>query len=187
MKKKLYFGRNVIGLNKLKILIKNGKIREYYGTDFMGVMLYGSKYKLDKYATHYIDEEFKIEKVSKYDRKLDKIKANYKIDCKYLCSQFMFDPYIKLNIFEKLIIDFQKKESLFHKMKFSHYVVVFFCFTIPTILLTNKCDNKDQMNDQNKSPNPNSTINNQEIETDSTSADSISITIKPVDLGGLSE
>lgn len=132
IKKKIYFD-NTWNIKNLYIVIVNGKIRQFYGGHYSRVILFGGYIKNELIE---IDTDFTLTKVPKYDRKLNGIKANYRIECYYLLQNLIKPTYIRLNIFEKFIIDFSKKETLFQTEKFKLIALTTLIFTIPTSIIT---------------------------------------------------
>lgn len=187
MRKKLHFDETFKIGRSLYILIDSGKIREYEGADFMPLILHG--HPQPEFKTFELNSDFKLIKVSKYDRKKLNIKANYKVDCHYLMGKFLKDSYINLNVFEKFMIDYSKKESILHKMNFNQKLISVLSFvTVPFLFMLgwNHFINKDSNDFQNQSPNPDSKTINQEIKTPIIKADSVSTQTIKLDLDSLS-
>jgi hypothetical protein len=142
MKKRIYFDKTVnINPYEISILIKNGKIREYHGFNltnyFVASMIPNPNIQegdLD-YKTIELEEDFKLLKVGKYDKKKKGIKANYKIECSELFQLTLKDVYIKLNFIEKFLIDFDKKQTTFHEMKFKQKLIYYLIFSIPLLFI----------------------------------------------------
>tara|TARA_R110001592_G_scaffold153533_1_gene382076 strand:- start:327 stop:905 length:579 start_codon:yes stop_codon:yes gene_type:complete len=176
MKKQLYFLDNFQIPDKLYVLIIDGKIREFVGAEFSSVFFVGGKYpEIKKFE---INKSFSLLKVNKYDRKKMNIKANYKISCSYLSSMLLFDSYVKLNPIEKFVIDYSKKESIFHKMNFNQKLISTLAFvTIPFIFMYywNYPVNKNSKDLQIQSPNPDLKTINQDMKTPSIKADTVSV------------
>jgi hypothetical protein len=174
MRKKLYFDKTVSLITPMYILIDNGKIREFEGADLTPAIFSG---KSVIYETHYTNSDFEIIKLSKYDRKKQEINANYQIKSNYLFSNFIKDTYINLNIFEKFLIDYDKKQSVFHKMNFNQKLIsTLFFVTIPFLFTVtwNYFENKSKKIEAIQSPKPDSTKINQEIKIPKIKADTIS-------------
>lgn len=142
MKKKLYFDNTVnIETIEISILIANGKIREYHGLNFTNYFVASmipnpniKKGDFD-YKTIEMQEDFRLSKVDKYDRKKKGIKANYKIDCYELFQLTLKDVYLNLSFIEKFRIDYAKNQTIFHEMKFKQKLVYFLLFSIPALLI----------------------------------------------------
>lgn len=115
------------------ILIIDGKIREFDGADFVPLILHGTPQP--DFKTFGLNADFKLEKVSKYDRNKHDINANYKIICHELFSKCLKDTYIKLNWCSKFRIDYAKKEDVLHKMNFNQKLVSFIVFTTLPFLI----------------------------------------------------
>jgi hypothetical protein len=174
MRKKLYFDKTVSLITPMYILIDNGKIREFEGADLTPAIFSG---KSVIYETHYTNSDFEIIKLSKYDRKKQEINANYQIKSNYLFSNFIKDTYINLNFFEKFLIDYDKKQSVFHKMNFNQKLIsTLFFVTIPFLFTVtwNYFENKSKKIEAIQSPKPDSTKINQEIKIPKIKADTIS-------------
>jgi hypothetical protein len=150
MRKRLYFDNTVkIRPYEISVLIKNGKIREYYGFNFTNYFVASiipnpniQKGDFD-YKTVEMNEDFTLSKVGKYDRKKSDINANYKIECHELLQLTFKDVYFRLNFIEKFIIDYAKKESIFHQVKFARKLLILVLLTIPTALFISQfksCD-----------------------------------------------
>lgn len=141
MKKKLYFDETVnLDPDELFIFIFNGKVREYHGynltSGFIAAVI--PDVKLDKndldFKVFEFNAEFRLIKIGKYDRKKHGINANYKIDCRELFEKTLKDLYIRLNVFEKFKIDYDKGESILHRMKFREKLIYFLIFSIPSMV-----------------------------------------------------
>ncbi|SEE66423.1 hypothetical protein SAMN04487765_3678 [Tenacibaculum sp. MAR_2010_89] len=187
MRKKLYFDETFKIGRSLHILINNGKIREYEGADFMPLILHGQPQP--EFKTFELNSDFKLIKVSKYDRKKLNIKANYQVDCHYLRGKFLKDSYIKLNVIEKFIINYSKKESILHKMNFNQKLISVLAFvTIPFLFMLgwNHFMNKESNDSKSQIPNPDSKTINQEIKTPIIKVDSVSTQTIKLDLDSLS-
>lgn len=154
MRKRLYFDNTVkISPYEVSVLIQNGRIREYYGFNFTNHFIASiipnpniQEGDLD-YKTIEMDEDFTLSKVGKYDREKSGIKANYKIECHELFQLTLKDVYLRLNFFEKFIIDYAKKESIFHQVKFAQKLLIVLLLTIPTALFISQfksCDGKSK-------------------------------------------
>jgi hypothetical protein len=158
MRKKIYFDKRFGVKKSMYILIDNGKIREFEGADFLPLILNG--HPQPEYKTFKTNDEFKLEKVSKYDRKSLKIDGNYKVVCNYLFTKYLSESYIKLNWIEKFMIDYSKKESIFHQVKFARKLLIAFSLTIPIAFLltqfkscngnTNNLKNNNQVTNTKK-------------------------------------
>jgi hypothetical protein len=175
MRKKLYFDNTVSLITPMYIFIDNGKIREFDGADLTPAIFSG---KPIIYETHYTDSNFELIKVSNYDRKKQKINANYQIKSDYLFSKFLKDTYINLNFFEKFLIDYHKKQSVFHKMNFNQKLIsTLFFVTIPFLFTVtwNYFENKSKIIEATQSPKPDSIKINHDIKTLKIKADSISV------------
>ncbi len=187
MKKKLHFDETFKIGRSLYILIDNGRIREYEGADFMPLILNGEPQPV--YKTFELNSEFKLIKVSKYDQKKLNIKANYKVDCRYLMGKFLKDSYIKLNWFEKFMIDYSKEESILHKMNFNQKLISVLSFvTLPFLFMLawNHFINNDYKDSQTQTPNPDLKTINQERKVPINKADSVSTQTIKLDLDSLS-
>jgi len=154
MKKRLYFDKTFnIGF-KMYIEIHDGKIREYYGADFVPAILHGGYVRPELHKTN---SDFTIEKVSKYDKNELKIDANYKINSDYLFKNTLKPTYIKLNQIDKFRIDYSKKESFLQTAEIKKMIIVSafvsIFVTIPTSLITNLLSNqkKEERTNDNKS------------------------------------
>jgi hypothetical protein len=176
MKKQLYFLDNFQIPDKLYVLIIDGKIREFLGAEFSSILFSGGNYpKIQKFE---INKNFNLLKINKYDRKRLNIKANYQIRCSYLSSMLVFDSYVKLNRIEKFLIDYSKKESIFHKMNFNQKLLSAFSFvTIPFLFMygLNHFVNDDSKDTQIQSPKPNLKTINQDMKVPIIIADSVSV------------
>lgn len=142
MKKRLFFDKTVDFENlKLFIVISGGKVREYHGFDIASrfisdVIPNSNTNKNDlNYKVFEINADFKLEKVSRYDRRKNNIKGNYKIDCLELTEKTLKDVYIRLNFIEKFNYDYIKKQTIFHKMKFKQKIIYLFFISIPLLLI----------------------------------------------------
>lgn len=145
MKKRLYFDNTFrIGF-KMYIKIHDGKIREYYGADFGVATMIGGSVSPELFKTK---SDFKIEKVSKYDKKEHEINANYKIISDYLFQNTFKPTYIKLNPIDKFRIDYSKKESFLQTSEIKKMIIVSafvsIFVTIPTSLITNLLSNQNK-------------------------------------------
>lgn len=142
MKKKLFFRENIqLKPIEFKILIDHGKIREFEGFHLLKAMLVGGRVEI---KTFYLNSDFNLVKVTKYDQNKQKLKANFQIKSHELDSYLAQDVFIKLNYFEKFKIDYAKNEDVFHKMNLTQRLLTLILFTIPgailITLITNKCD-----------------------------------------------
>ena len=142
MKKRLFFDKTVDFENlKHFIVISGGKVREYHGFDIASrfisdVIPNSNTNKNDlNYKVFEINADFKLEKVSRYDRRKNNIKGNYKIDCLELTEKTLKDVYIRLNFIEKFNYDYIKKQTIFHKMKFKQKIIYLFFISIPLLLI----------------------------------------------------
>jgi hypothetical protein len=175
MKKQLYFLDNFQIPDKLYVLIIDGKIREFFGAEFSSIMFLGGNYpEIEKFE---INKNFVLLKINKYDRKKLNIKANYQIQCSYLSSMLIFDSYVKLNRIEKFMIDYSKKESIFHKMNFNQKLLSAFSFvTIPFLFMygLNHFVNNSSKDKQIQSPKPDLKTINQDMKVPIIIADSVS-------------
>lgn len=172
MKKRLYFDETVsIETDKLYVIIHDNKIREYHGfnltTSFISVIMPNPNIKqsdLD-YKVFELNDDFKLKKIGRYDRNKRKIKANYQIDSNELFQLTMKDVFIRLNFIEKFFIDYAKKESIFHEMKFKQKVLFFFLFSIPALLIGYFLNNLNNHSNNAQRLNPLSQdITNGEVE-----------------------
>lgn len=150
MKKRLYFDETVnIETDKLYVIIHDGKIREYHGYDLTTVFVAfilpnGNIKKSDlDFKLFELDDNFTLKKVGRYDRKKGKIKAKYQIDSHQLMQLTMKDVYIRLNFIEKFLIDFKKKETIFHQMKFKQRFIVFLLISLPLLFIGYFINNSD--------------------------------------------
>ncbi len=142
MKKKHFFKENIqLKSIEFKILIDHGKIREFEGFHLLQAMLVGGRVEI---KTFYLNSDFELVKVTKYDQYKLKLKANFQIKSHELDSYLAQDVFIKLNFFEKLKIDYAKNEDVFHKMNLTQRLLILILITIPgailIALITNKCD-----------------------------------------------
>lgn len=172
MKKKLYFDKTVnIDTFKLFIYIFNGKVREYHGFDlatgFIATVV--PNVKLGKndldFKIFELNSEFQLIKIGKYDRKKHGIDANYKIECRDLFEKTLKDMYVRLNVFEKFKIDYDKGESILHRMKFKEKLVYFIIFSLPSMVFgyylnnwTKKAPDSITTTDSNNKLNDKNTI-----------------------------
>lgn len=187
MRKKLHFDETFKIGRSLYILIDSGKIREYEGADFMPLILHG--HPQPEFKTFELNSDFKLIKVSKYDRKKLNIKANYKVDCHYLMGKFLKDSYINLNVFEKFMIDYSKKESILHKMNFTQKILGLIFISIPLLFfgsLIKSCENQNPKNDFDQSKKPDLITKNQDSIIAIKKADSVSTQTIKLDLDSLS-
>lgn len=179
MKKKLYFDKTFNIGKSLYILIDSGKLREYDGADFTGLILQGIQ---PIFKIYYLNSNFKLSKVSKYDRRILEIKGNYKIESFDLTKFIIKDTYIKLNFVEKFLIDYSKKEDIFHKMNFNQKLILFLIFTVIPLIIGLGW-NKWFRND-NKTNNMEQTIDSTEFsiigKQDSINVDSIEVEIDSI-------
>ncbi len=176
MKKKLHFDESFKIGRPLYILIDNGKIREYEGADFLPLILHGKPQPVFK--TFELNSEFKLIKISKYDQKKLKIKANYKIECSYLFGKFLKDTYLKLSIFDKFIIDYCKKESILHKMNFTQKILGLIFISIPLLFfgsVIKSCENQNTKKDFDHSKKPDLTTKSHDTIIAKKKADNVSV------------
>lgn len=157
MKKRVHFDETVkIDPIKIYILIENGKIREYHGINLTNVFVASIipnpniKEGDFDYKMVEMDEDFTLSKVGKYDRNNKGIKANYKIECHEL-FQFTFkEVYINLRIIDKFRIDYAKRQTIFHEMKFKQKIIYFLIFSIPTLFIGYLFNNSGILKNENK-------------------------------------
>ncbi len=138
MKKKLYFDKkfnsNFDKKSKSYIHIIGGRIRKYTGFPFITGGLLEIK---NEYKTNEINDEFKLVKISKYDRKLLDINANYRIISKATATTLNGDyPYIKLCFLEKFFINLSKKESIIQDREIKRLIITSIIITLPTSIIT---------------------------------------------------
>jgi len=129
MKLVLRFSRNNFpnGFQRNEILITGGRVREYNGYEYSaGFITNDIPYKHIK-----LNAEYKLVYISRYDRKLEKVDANYKLEANGLRSRTVFDTYVKLNPFQKFILDWGRKDSFLHKEGIISKWVVFLFFALP--------------------------------------------------------
>jgi hypothetical protein len=177
MRKKLYFDKTFsIGI-PMYILIDNGKIREFDGANFVTFFLKGMnpKFKLFK-----LNSDFSLERVSKYDKKKNGINANFKIICADLFSNILKETYIRLNPLEKFIIDYSKKETIFHNMNFTQKLLIAILITIPTAIVVTQFKSCNQVNI------PSLKTSNHAINTAISKADTVSTHTSKLDRDSLS-
>jgi hypothetical protein len=165
MKKKLYFSNLDTDIEHY-IEIHNGKLRKYVGlnstTLFIASFSTVKSIDIDKSAILNLDikSDFKLTKLNSYDKKEIKTEANYKIESHEI-NQYVFgDAFIKLNLFEKILIDYSKKETVFHEIKFKQLIVIGLFVTLPIGLLIVYLGNPNIL--QKNSPNPNLKITSQD-------------------------
>ncbi|MBL7110414.1 MAG: hypothetical protein ISS19_00555 [Bacteroidales bacterium] len=133
MKKKLYFRQNIsLGPITFYIVIDNGKIREFHGFHLLNFMLTGNQ---PKFETYKFNDSFDLCKLSRYDRNEIKTKANYQIQSQHLNSYLAQDTFIKLNVLDKFIISYSKKDTIFHKMNFTQKLLTLLLITVPGSIL----------------------------------------------------
>jgi len=144
------------------IEIHDGKIREYYGANFVPAIMMGGYVRPELFKTN---SDFKIVKVSKYDKKEFEIEANYKIISDYLFQNTLKPTYIKLNPIDKFRIEYSKKESFLQTAEIKKMIIVSafvsIFVTIPTSLITNLFSNQNRTERTNE--------NKSVVKTDSTS------------------
>jgi len=115
------------------IEIINGKIRKYHGKVIVESNLYN---KSDIHNSYDVDYEIILEKISKYDRKLKNIKSNYKINNKDLEKFGIYQPTISLNLIERLIIKFHKKETIIQEKEIKRLIFTTIIITLPASIIT---------------------------------------------------
>jgi len=184
MIKELYFDETIKIGRSLYILIDNGKIREYDGANFIQFWLHG--HPQPEFKTFELNSDFKLIKISKYDRKKLNIKANYKVDSHDLISHLLKDCYIKLSHFEKFKIDYSKKESILHKMNFNQKLISVLAFvTIPFLFMLafKSIGHNDSKKQKSK---PDLEIINQDIKVQTNKFDNVSDSKTKFDIDTLS-
>ncbi|MDE5424118.1 hypothetical protein L3073_18035 [Ancylomarina sp. DW003] len=141
---------------EISILIENGKIREYHGLNFTNYFVASmipnpniQEGDFD-YKTIEMNEDFKLSKVAKYDSKKNGIKANYKVECHELYQSTFKDVYVNLNFIEKFRIDYAKKQTIFHEMKFKQKLVYFLLFSIPALFIAYLLNNSGKLTTKNQ-------------------------------------
>ena len=149
MIKKLYFDKTWQLNCNLTIEIIDGKIRKYNGGNFTPAILLGGSVKREIFE---LKSDFTLEKVHRYDRKKSGIDANYRIECGELFNKLIKPCYIRLNPIEKFIIDYSKKETIFHEVKLKQLIVIGLFVTLPIGLLIFYLSNPNVF--QKNSPNP---------------------------------
>jgi hypothetical protein len=160
MKKRLYFDKTVkIDPVKIYVLIENAKIREYHGVNLTNLYVASvipnpniKEGDLD-YKSIEMNEDFNLSKVGKYDRKKEGIKANYKIECHELSKLTFKDVYLNLNFIEKFRIDYAKKQTTFHEMKFKQKFIYFLIFSIPALFIVYYLNNSGILSNNNQTKN----------------------------------
>lgn len=175
MKKRLFFDKTVDFEDlKLFILISGGKVREYHGFDlassFISAVIPNSNTNENdlNYKVFEMNADFKLEKVSRYDKRKNNIKGNYKIDCFELTEKTLKDVYIKLNILEKFNYDYIKKQTVFHKMKLKQKIVYLIFISIPLLLIGYLLNNSGIKTNKLQKNNETTIANNKLMDVDST-------------------
>jgi len=172
MKKRIYFDKTVdLESRKFYVVIHDGKVREYHGINLVTVFVVSmipnpNRKKGDlEFKSFEMNADFKLIKVGKYDKKKYQIKAKYKIECKDLSDLTMKDAYVRLNFLERFIIDYDKKDTVFHRIKLKQQIVTTLFVAIPTaiiIMLFGLFFKKD--NNQSSNPSVNKVYNDTVIE-----------------------
>jgi len=168
MKKKIYFDNKIDTDIDFIIDIHGGKIRNFKGYNMHDSMLEAllSGGLVENGVIRLINIEtksdFTLEKLTKYDKEKFGIKANYRISSKEILQYILRGAYIKLNFFEHVRINFDKKETVFHRMKISEKIAFAVIISLPLLLIDYGLNRLDRLNI--KSPNPSlKTINHDTI------------------------
>ena len=158
MKKKLYFDNKINTDIDFIIEIHGGKIRNFKGYNmhdsmlealFSGGLVENGKIRLINLETK---SDFTLEKLTKYDKKKFGIKANYKINSKEISQYILRRAYIKLNFIEYARLKFDKKETVFHRMKITEKIAYAVIISIPLLLIGYGLNNFDKLNTNSPKP-----------------------------------
>lgn len=132
MKKKLYFEKKSNITKSYSIEIIDGKIRMIYG----GLIMYSPILNVHNAEKEIqTKEDFTLNKVSKYDKKILGIDANYKIISSVTTVAINEFAYIKLSALEKFYIDFKKKETFLHEHEIKKMIIISLIITMPTSIM----------------------------------------------------
>jgi len=150
MKKKLYFDNKIDTDIDFIIEIHGGKIRNFKGYNMHDAMLDAllngktdGEIRLINIETK---SDFTLEKLTKYDKRKFGIKANYRINSKEISQYILRGAYIKLNFIEHTRLKFDKKETVFHRMKITEKIAYAVIISIPLLLIGYGLNNFDKLN-----------------------------------------
>ena len=166
MKKKLYFNNKINNDIDFYIEIHGGKIRNFKGYNMHNTMiealLNGGIVENGEIRLLDIEtkSDFTLEKITKYDKNKFGIKANYRINSKEISQYILSGAYIKLCLLEKILINFSKKETVFHEVKIKQLIIIGLFVTLPIGLLIAYLSKLNVL--EENSPNPNLKITNQD-------------------------